>query len=718
MPRSNNLATGETPPDCALAAVSQHGARVTVGIEPELYRMGAPEQTFANDDAVAAALQNLLGLFRANNDGDGGDAVAAGGSSNTSANTNTNTASAGGGSGGGGGNANDGGTDGAEPSAAAAAAGGDSDDDGDGGGGNSDGGSADNPQAAATTPTIDSSVRVAGKKGSKGQHYSSLSSLALADTLSKDGAGEGYFSCGTTCNAWLDCGKHRCEAPCHGGNCAPCERAPERVKWCPCGSTMLTELQTQPRESCLDPIPTCARTCGRLLACGLHKCERKCHTGPCGLCEAVVPVKCRCSFNEHVFMCDDVARVLRGEPTAAEEAHAATTITTRGALVASGNSAAAAAKFDPSAAVFVPGGGGGGGGGVTAGGGGGAGGGAGAGAPERRRAAKTGASAAPARRSRKRASSDTVPAGPTLFLGEDMVVYYRCQRRCRRRLRCSNHRCARLCCPWSNEEGARLAATTLVGMDDDPEVENGQGPGHLCTRVCHKPLACGNHTCPSFCHLGHCDPCTIISMEPIACACGATVTEPPILCGTRPPQCSKLCSKPRACGHPHGAWHTCHEGECPPCTHLVAKYCAGKHELRQSIPCSQTDVKCGRRCGKPLPCRAHRCQRSCHAGACLTPQQEAELQRLQAEQDAVTAEEEARGRPAAHVRVRMPCNQKCGAQRRRCGHKCAEPCHAGGPCPDKPCREKVKVYCKCGRLSSEEECLIGGELCKWHSKRQ
>ena len=38
---------------------------------------------------------------------------------------------------------------------------------------------------------------------------------------------------------------------------------------------------------CTDDIPTCGDTCGKMLACGIHSCPERCHTGPCGkVCHA------------------------------------------------------------------------------------------------------------------------------------------------------------------------------------------------------------------------------------------------------------------------------------------------------------------------------------------------------------------------------------------------------------------------------------------------
>ena len=67
----------------------------------------------------------------------------------------------------------------------------------------------------------------------------------------------------------LNCGNHRCELTCHPPPCLPCHLLPSHTTTCPCGAMPLSALLSsdQARTSCLDPIPTCSRTCGKLLPC-------------------------------------------------------------------------------------------------------------------------------------------------------------------------------------------------------------------------------------------------------------------------------------------------------------------------------------------------------------------------------------------------------------------------------------------------------------------
>ena len=51
------------------------------------------------------------------------------------------------------------------------------------------------------------------------------------------------------------------------------------------------------------------------------------------------------------------------------------------------------------------------------------------------------------------------------------------------------------------------------------------------------------------------------------------------------------------------------------------------------------------------------------------------------------------------------CMQKCGLKRSDCGHPCAAQCHPGQPCPTNvACKESVRIYCDCKRLSKIVPC--------------
>lgn len=72
-------------------------------------------------------------------------------------------------------------------------------------------------------------------------------------------------------NRDLKCGNHMCSQVCHPQPCQLCPRLPHLVRYCPCGQTPLSqllELGSSGRKTCMDPVPTCGKVCGKPLSCG------------------------------------------------------------------------------------------------------------------------------------------------------------------------------------------------------------------------------------------------------------------------------------------------------------------------------------------------------------------------------------------------------------------------------------------------------------------
>ncbi|VFQ82877.1 unnamed protein product [Cuscuta campestris] len=109
----------------------------------------------------------------------------------------------------------------------------------------------------------------------------------------------GVFSCNSHCQKKLSCGNHVCHEICHPGPCGDCALLPINVKTCCCGKTSLTEM----RNSCLDPIPTCSQFCNKTLHCGVHPCEKVCHSGNCAPCPVPVTQRCRCGSTSRTVEC-------------------------------------------------------------------------------------------------------------------------------------------------------------------------------------------------------------------------------------------------------------------------------------------------------------------------------------------------------------------------------------------------------------------------------
>lgn len=128
--------------------------------------------------------------------------------------------------------------------------------------------------------------------------------------------GLGVFSCEMECPKMLPCGNHMCGNKCHPGSCGECELSPSVIRTCPCGKKKLAELQEagSERRSCVDPIPTCEQTCGKLLTCEKHPCKSLCHIGPCPDCDVPVEQKCQCGGSTRQAACHLTRRAgLKGD---------------------------------------------------------------------------------------------------------------------------------------------------------------------------------------------------------------------------------------------------------------------------------------------------------------------------------------------------------------------------------------------------------------------
>lgn len=383
----------------------------------------------------------------------------------------------------------------------------------------------------------------------------------------------GHFQCSTPCRRDFDCGKHKCEKPCHALDSLPahCPRSPDVAKRCPCQKTSLDDLLDSPRTSCEDAIPRCFETCKKKLPCG-HLCESRCHSGPCRPCLQTVIIHCRCQKTANSSICHQ----------GTEEA------------------------------------------------------------PQ-------------------------------------------CTRICRANLNCGRHQCGERCCPGELKASERQATkrklrplgTAALSTAEDFELE------HICTRLCGRPLKCGNHNCDQLCHKGPCGTCQEAIFEEVACSCGRTVLSPPLPCGTEPPPCRWDCERPKMCSHTQ-VKHNCHPDSlpCPKCPFLTEKLCMCKKKVLRNIPCSSTQVRCGTVCGRKLSCGLHLCRRTCHApGECETG--------------------DGGGK----------CTQICGRPKKICGHPCDSPCHAPYPCTEnKPCPHKVLITCSCQNRKQEARCNVSTSM--------
>lgn len=249
-----------------------------------------------------------------------------------------------------------------------------------------------------------------------------------------------------------------------------------------------------------------------------------------------------------------------------------------------------------------------------------------------------------------------------------------CNIKCESLMSCRRHRCMERCCSGKPLAEARQKNNVFrlrQNINDETLVE----VEHVCLKDCNLMLSCGNHRCQRKCHPGKCPPCLESDSNDLVCPCGKTIVPAPVRCGTKLPPCPYPCIKvvegASECGH-KPVLHTCHplDQPCPPCTAPAFKTCkCGKKDNVRTV-CFQTDVSCGQICGKPLTGCHHRCQKKCHrAGECQTR-----------------------------------CNQICGLPRDNCIHKCRKPCHGRDSCPDVSCVSLVTIKCSCGRQQKEITC--------------
>ncbi|XP_061357600.1 NF-X1-type zinc finger protein NFXL1-like [Gastrolobium bilobum] len=460
---------------------------------------------------------------------------------------------------------------------------------------------------------------------------------------------------------------HVCVLQCHPGPCPPCKAfAPPRL--CPCGKKNIT-TRCSDRQS----VITCGQHCEKLLECGRHRCERICHLGPCDPCQVPINASCFCSKKMEVILCGDMA--VKGEIKA--EGGVFSCDSNCGKKLGCGNHICIQTCHPGSCGECEL-------------------------LPSRIKTCFCGKTRLEEERQSCLDSIPTcshvcgksLPCGmhhceeachagdcsPCLVLvshkcrcgstSRTVECYkammenekFTCEKPCGHKKNCGRHRCSERCCPLSNPNNN-------LNADWDP---------HFCSMPCGKKLRCGQHGCESTCHSGHCPPCLETIFTDLTCACGRTSIPPPQPCGTPLPSCQLPCSVPQPCGHP--ASHSCHSGDCTPCSVLVAKECIGGHVVLRNIPCGSKHSRCNNLCGKTRQCGLHACGRTCHPPPCDNPY-------------------------VVHG-FRASCGQTCGAPKRDCRHTCTAPCHPSSPCPDILCEFPVTIACSCGRITANVPCGV------------
>ena len=509
-------------------------------------------------------------------------------------------------------------------------------------------------------------------------------------------------SCGQTC------GKHRlrpkecphpCETICHAGPCPPCTHIGP-VQSCFCGKKRTS-------QRCVDTNYSTGWSCGEicvdLMPCGEHTCKRPCHEGLCGACDVDIDCRCYCGKSERVLACFErgpakQSQMLeKGEavPRLVEWIGSFECASKCERLLDCGNHSCS--RFchpqdpevshcprSPDAVLNCP-----------------------CGKTPLSELSQTSRESCedPIPNCEKRCLK-RLPCGHSCqqvchsdacmpctiiitiwcrcgrvqsssLCHQGNEAQPQCLRTCKATLNCGRHECGEHCCPGERKAADRQAIKRKLRPLGGASrmIDEGFEAEHICTRLCGRPLKCGNHTCMELCHKGPCGSCREAIFDDVSCHCGKTILQPPLPCGTAPPKCRFQCERPKNCQHPRIP-HSCHSNEenCPKCPFLTTKPCmCGKKALKNQ-PCWLSDARCGEVCGRKLKCGSHFCRKLCHrTGQCED--------------------------------VERACQQSCGKAKKICGHPCEEPCHAPSTCrEDKACQNKMLVTCTCQHLKQEFKC--------------
>ncbi len=385
------------------------------------------------------------------------------------------------------------------------------------------------------------------------------------------------FSCNQTCDALLSCKLHRCTRECHpwegpGGH--ECPRSPRVVTRCPCGKKTQAELGSRPRTRCTDPVATCGGVCGRLLACGVHRCYWRCHEGPCAPCYGAVDLACRCGRAEYAVACRLAQTGYR--PVCHHRCMARLSCRRH----------VCGARCCPYEQAAL-------------------------------------------RRERQRARDirhgALSPASP-VDLGAIEPAHV-CTRECGRTLACGLHTCHARChagpCPACLESSS-VDLVCACGRTVVPAPVRCGTKLPVCPYPCTRQPPCGHRAPPHHCHPDNvaCPPCTALVTRP--CPCHRHIPVPRVLCSQKTVSCGRPCGLLLPCGV-HHCRRVCHPpGHCEstgptgapcsqpcgrtlPCGHACRRKCHGGSPCDPDrFPCRVpvlSHCPCGRRSAN-LPCHA------------------------------------------------------------------------------------------------------------------
>eukprot|EP00818_Percolomonas_sp_WS_P000331 CAMPEP_0117434936 /NCGR_PEP_ID=MMETSP0759-20121206/213_1 /TAXON_ID=63605 /ORGANISM="Percolomonas cosmopolitus, Strain WS" /LENGTH=1023 /DNA_ID=CAMNT_0005226449 /DNA_START=9 /DNA_END=3080 /DNA_ORIENTATION=- len=314
------------------------------------------------------------------------------------------------------------------------------------------------------------------------------------------------FSCDEICGKKFPTCDCTCQKKCHPGSCGECQRLPSRVKYCVCGKTPLSQLLTEPRKSCSDPIPTCNEKHGAPMPCGVHLCTRTCHEGDCGECLKMVRINCRCGKKTVNLPC--VFTYINWEEAKEKRPEFVKMLTEK--------------YLEPSHLEW----------------------------PLRCQIVCN-----------KRKSCLRHKCSNVCCPGGDLHI---CTRICNRQLSCKKHRCDLHCHAGNCPGCSRVIREPLVCKCGKTRLEPPQVCGTklpACPFPCTIERECGHPSRDHKCHeTGECPPCS----EKVSKMCiGNHVLVENVPCGLREVCCSNNCGRVLSCGNPdHTCKRGCHVGEC------------------------------------------------------------------------------------------------------------------------------------------------------------
>ncbi|XP_011876774.1 PREDICTED: NF-X1-type zinc finger protein NFXL1 [Vollenhovia emeryi] len=466
---------------------------------------------------------------------------------------------------------------------------------------------------------------------------------------------EGTWVCEKPCNRRFSCNVHSCESTCHlPGDCGNCPL--EKNRSCPCGKKRY-EVSCRRQQ-----VPTCGDTCGKLLDCGSHLCNMRCHADRCGQCLEVVTKACRCGSYTKEIAC---AKEFHCNKKCIQMRLCGRHLCNRKCCDCISKSTSNACEKTCENTLNC----------------------------------------------RKHKCAAPCHSGPCYPCTRTDVIQCRCGGSkitvpCGTRKRIKPPLCNKSCkippiCHHSKRETHKCH----------------HGPCPPCKKVCgltHK--RCG-HTCPATCHtkvwvksrangikaqpVGPWDrPKDVMELKTLPCPpCEVSV---PVTClgghETRPWPCHM--SRPSSCGRSCGRLLPCENHACESTCHKLQT--PDNESNGGGAPCMECERECN--FARPPGC-THACPRPCHPAPCKPCKQ---LVRVSCHCGISTLYRHCVNLTSATSKERdelLKCGNQC-PKNYPCGHRCVNDCHSGECKGGEGCSKKVRLWCKCKRIKKDYLCSL------------